>query len=173
MDRKFWIDLARDWGVAVVLAAVIFAVWTWLSPGPPTSGPAPDFTLTDASGEEFVLSEQQGQTVVLNFWATWCGPCVSEIPELSEFHAMHPEVAMLGVSVDEGTRSRVVYRKAEHFGATYPIAHDASGLVGGTYAITTLPTTVVVDPDGQIRDVYVGSLSRHTLEELTGVPHSH
>ena len=96
MDRSFLAGVARDWGIALILAVVVFVAWQLFRGGGPGLGEeAPDFTLRTLDGESITLSELEGQTVVLNFWATWCGPCKAEIPELSAFQRDNPDVKLV------------------------------------------------------------------------------
>lgn len=166
MDRTFWLGLARDWGIAIAVAAGAFVLWKLVAPSPPTQGPAPDFTLETTEGETLTLSELQGQVVVLNFWATWCGPCRAEIPELARFHAQHPEVELLGISVDEDLSEASVAKIGQRLGITYPVLHDPTGVASGPYRVSTLPTTFVVDEQGQIIGRRIGAVDEATLEEL-------
>ena len=167
VDWVFVKGMLRDWGIALGLAAVVLGGWRLLATSSHVSaGAAPDFTLTDLDGNEVKLSDLEGQKVVLNFWATWCGPCRSEIPELAAFQAAHPDVKLLGISVDERLSAEGVARVAERLGARYPILHDPYGAAGTPYGVNTLPTTFVVDEGGDIVDTRVGAVSQRGLERM-------
>ena len=156
MKRMF-----KDWGLAVIIAGVVFFVVGLLEDRPDLPDEAPPFTLTDPAGMEIELADYAGRTLVLNFWASWCGPCRQEVPEFANFHAEHPEVAMLGVAVDSGDAADVA-RAAERFGITYDVAVGTAAMVGA-YDVSTLPTTVVVGPDGAVRHVTVGTMDQRAL----------
>jgi thiol-disulfide isomerase/thioredoxin len=151
----------KDWGLAVLIAAVVFLVVGLVQDGPEVPDDAPAFTLADLSGGEVSLSEYEGRTLVLNFWASWCGPCKQEIPEFARFHAAHPEIAMLGVAVDSGD-TKAVKRAAKRFGIPYDVAMGTKAMVG-QYGVNTLPTTVIIGPDGQVLDVVVGLMDHEDL----------
>lgn len=170
MDRKFWIGMAKDWGIAIGVAALVFALWTVMAPRAPTQGQAPDFTLTDLNGDEVTLSELQGQVVVLNFWATWCGPCRAEIPHLSSFQEQHQDVKVVGISLDEGMSAAAVKRIGERLGITYAMLHDPRGVASDPYRVSVLPTTYVVDASGSIQAGHVGAVSVEDLEHLVFHP---
>lgn len=113
--------------------------------------PAPDFALPTLAGDTLRLSELRGQTVVLNFWATWCGPCVEEMPELQALHDdLHEQgLTVVGVSLDDAGPD-AVRAFVDEMGITYPIAlaaDDVDQVYGGVYA---LPTTYLIDADGRI-----------------------
>ena len=115
---------------------------------PPT--PAPDFTLPLLAGGEGDLSASHGDWVVLTFFATWCGPCRSEMPTLERLHRSHADagLAVLAVSVDR-RRDPVEPFVAEH-GLTLPVFWDRTGEVGEAYRATSIPVSYVIDPSGQI-----------------------
>lgn len=153
--------MLKDWGLAVIIAGVVFFVFGLLEERPDLPAHAPPFTLADPAGGEIALEDYAGSVLVLNFWASWCGPCRQEVPEFARFHEDHPEVAMLGVAVDSGGAPEV-RRAAERFGITYDVAIGTREMVGA-YDVSTLPTTVVVGPDGAVRHVTVGTMDQRDL----------
>ena len=162
---KYWLGLARDWGISLVIVLIAFGLYNWMTmPAPLTEGPAPAFVLPDLNGGEIELADFGEQTVVLNFWFTDCGPCRHEIPELSAWATEHPEVPLIGVSTDQLPPQQVRTR-AKQLGVTYPVAHDAYGRVARQYNVGVFPTTVVVS-GGEIRTVQMGAIDRTMLNEL-------
>ncbi len=170
MDRGFWRGLIKDWGIALAVAVVVFVGWSLLRPSVPSSGSAPIFTLKDLDGAEVRLADLQGAVVVLNFWATWCGPCRAEIPELSAFAQAHPDVILLGISVDERLTAPAVKRHAERLGVTYRVLHDPNGDASDLYRVHTLPTTVVIDAEGNIQATHMGTVTKRGLERMVFRP---
>jgi thiol-disulfide isomerase/thioredoxin len=147
-----WGRTLAEWTLTLVAVAVVWvAIGAWRAPELPDA--APDFALPDLSGEVVSLSSLRGKTVVLNFWAEWCGPCRVEIPTFSRFARSHPDVPVLGVAVD-GTAAEL-RRAAQKLGIDYPVL-VADAQIQQTYGVTTLPTTIVVGPDGGIRSAHAG-----------------
>jgi len=133
-------------------------------PQPAVNHPAPDFTLTTLDGETFTLSEYQGTPIVLNFWATWCGPCRSEMPALQTTSTRFQDrVAIIGVDQAEGAAE--VQRFVEEMGVTFPIPMDSDSTVGSLYAIQGMPTTFFIDRNGIIRHLWIGEMNSVTLAE--------
>ena len=125
--------------------------------GPPVAGnPAPDFTLTDIEGRTWTLSQLKGQVVFLNFWATWCPPCVSEMPSMQNLYNTLPQdqFKMLAVLYnDEASNARSFAKKLD---ITLPILIDEGNRVGMSYGLTGVPETFLLDKDGIIREKFQG-----------------
>lgn len=131
---------------------------------------APDFTLTALDGEPFTLSDHRGEVVVLNFWATWCMPCIAEMPELDALQRELGDegVQVVGVSQDTGGADEIRPFAAE-LGVSYPLLPDPAFVVASRYGgIAALPTTIFVARDGTIAREEVGALSGEELREMVG-----
>ncbi len=127
---------------------------------------APDFTLRDASARRVSLSDYQGKVVVLNFWATWCGPCKAEIPWFEDFQKTYASrgFTVLGVSMDEDGW-KVINPFAASEKINYPILlgdSKVSMLYGG---IDALPTTLVLDRQGKVAYVHAGLIEKTEYEK--------
>jgi thiol-disulfide isomerase/thioredoxin len=149
--------LLKDWIIAIALGLAVYLVIGWLQPKPDLPDQAPVFQVQTLEGKSFDLASLRGQTVVINFWASWCGPCRAEIPAFSRFSIENPDVAMIGLAVDSGGRSKVK-ASAKEFGIRYPVA-IASAAIKSQYDVSTLPTTIFVAPDGSVSHVAVGKMS--------------
>lgn len=117
---------------------------------------APDFTLKSLAGENLRLEEYRGQVVLINFWASWCGPCRQEMPLLDRLHSRYEETgfAVLGVNV-EGERepAQEIVDKTK---VTFPVLIDEQQKVSEMYELEAMPSTVVVDRDGVVRYIHHG-----------------
>ena len=117
---------------------------------------APDFTVQLADGGSFTLSEQTDKVVLLNFWATWCGPCVGEMPAFEKLAGEYQEeVAILAVNCleDEGTVNQFIKEN----GYTFPIAYDENGTINAKYPTSGIPYTLVIGKDGVMEKIFVGA----------------
>ena len=117
---------------------------------------APDFTLEALTGGNLRLQEHRGDVVLINFWASWCGPCRQEMPILDRLHQRYSDAgfAVLGVNV-EGKR-KPAEKIAKKSKVTFPVLIDAGQKVSETYGLEAMPTTVVVDRNGKIRYIHRG-----------------
>lgn len=155
---------------AAVALAVVVALGSGGSAGCGSAGetdraprfPAPDFELQNLSGDAVTLLEHAGRPVVIDFWATWCAPCVHQIPILNAFQAAHDDVVVLGVSVDaEG--SEVVAAFAKEHGIEYPVLLGDEALAR-RYGAPGFPAMAIVTPDGHIDQLHVGLVDPDELE---------
>lgn len=122
---------------------------------------APDFTANLADGSTFTLSEQSGKVVLLNFWATWCGPCVGEMPAFEKLYKEYgDEVAILAVNCLEDEET--VRQFIAETGYTFPIAFDVEGVVNMKYPTDGIPYTLVIGKDGTVQKIYVGAADADT-----------
>jgi peroxiredoxin len=135
--------------VAALLAATAQAA-------PVLQAPAPDFTLRSSEGRNLRLGEQRGQVVLLNFWASWCGPCQQEMPHLNRLHEQYRAAGllMLGVNIDEDPR--VALQAAARLGVKFTVLLDAEKTVSQLYALGSMPATVLIDRDGRVRHLHRG-----------------
>jgi peroxiredoxin len=120
------------------------------------SGSAPDFTLRTTEGGNMRLQEQRGRVVMVNFWATWCGPCKIEMPHLNRLYEKYRNSGfmLLGVNIDEDARNAV--NTASKLGVTFPVLLDADKKVSRLYELSTMPTTLIIDRDGRVRHLHRG-----------------
>jgi len=116
-----------------------------------TEGSASNFTLKSTSGENIRLSEYRGQVVLINFWASWCGPCRQEMPELDALHKKYQDLGftVFGVNVEQNKQQ--VERVLREIPVSFPILFDQENEVSELYDVDAMPVTVLVDRNGDIR----------------------
>lgn len=131
-------------------------------------GAAPPLSVTTFDGEMFDLASHlsaSGTPVLLNLWASWCEPCTREFPALSEYALAHPEVAVVGVAVqDQEEHAREFVRELQ---PAFRVAWDGDGAVRDAYPSFGLPATFLIDADGTVVDIILAELTPERLESIT------
>jgi thiol-disulfide isomerase/thioredoxin len=124
---------------------------------------SPDFELVSLDGEHVSLSEKQGKPLLLNFWATWCTPCVVEMPNIEKYYQLYPgEFTVLAINADEPELA--VQRFAQEMDLSFEVLLDPGGKIQSLYRISGYPTSFFVDAEGVIRAQHIGSLTEDQLE---------
>ncbi|MGB1250080.1 MAG: TlpA family protein disulfide reductase [Candidatus Promineifilaceae bacterium] len=150
----YWIDASQMRGTDVMLdASAEFAAIGYT---------APDFQLTSLDAEIIQLAQKQGKPILLNFWATWCGPCRAEMPALQRISAEFSETALV-IGVNQGEQTLPVIEFANEFGISYPILLDQDNTISRLYRVRSLPTTYFIDANGVIRNQLIGTASEAVL----------
>ncbi len=128
--------------------------------------PAPDFEVLDTDGEAVKLSEKLGKPIILNFWATWCGPCKAELPHFEKAYREYGDIIeFMMVNQTDGTDDTVesVNEFVSKGGYTFPVYFDTRFNASLTYGISSIPVTFFIDKDGNILYGYRGTMSENTL----------
>ena len=177
--------ILRYWSFATIVILALGAAWVWLSLVPP-DGPtskaiaapqegfqAPDFELSTVEGEVVLLSELRGKAILLNFWATWCPPCRSEMPAMQQVYMdyVQDEFVVLAVNNLRQDRRESVETFILDGNLTFPVLLDNFGSVSTRYQVNSMPTSFFIDPNGIIREVVIGgpmseALLRTRVENL-------
>jgi peroxiredoxin len=138
----------------LITAAMVFSAATLQAASTPS--PAPDFTLKSRTGENIKLSELRGQVVMINFWASWCGPCRQEMPILDQLYQRYQPMGftLLGVNVEED--STAADKILKEIPVTFPVLYDNKNKVSKSYQVQAMPSTFLIDRDGKLRYLHKG-----------------
>lgn len=130
---------------------------------------APDFALKSTAGSNLRLSEHRGDVILLNFWASWCGPCRQEMPLLNTLHQRYGKLgfSVVGVNVDKD--SSLADKILKDIPVTFPVLLDDTGAVSASYDVSAMPTSVLIDRDGNMRYLHKGYKPGYELEYETEI----
>ena len=150
-------------GLGLIALAGLVALRPWHRP-PPPGPPAPGIELEDTLGRKVSLEALRGRVVAVNFWASWCAPCLQEIPDLVRLYAERGErcFELLGVAEDSALED--VLDVGRRLQINYPLLVDDGGEVGEAYRVTAYPRTYLIDAKGYVREVFRGIVERAALE---------
>ena len=161
------------WGVSVLLGLAVglailygFGSASGKSGGvaPEVGAQAPDFELEQLSGGALRLSDLRGKPVLVNFWASWCAPCILEMPNIQKYYQRYPEAfEVVAVNADEPRSD--IEKFVKDIGVTFPIVMDPGLKIQSLYRLRGLPTSFLVDADGIVRVVHIGMLEESQLEQ--------
>src|ERR1700733_697492 len=121
-----------------------------------TGGPAPPFSLASRDGKDVSLTQYQGEVVMINFWASWCGPCRQEMPLLESIYKKYNKLGftLLGVNVEPDSQAADDWLKATP--VSFPILYDKDSKVSKLYEVAGMPSTVIIDRSGKLRVLHRG-----------------
>lgn len=155
-ERRRLLALLAQGGAAVAALGALAATAPRAHAAVAPSMPAPDFTLRSAEGGNLRLGELRGRVVLVNFWATWCGPCKIEMPHLNRLYEKYRSAGfvLLGINIDEDPKQAVAL--ATRLGLKFPLLFDTDKAVSRRYALDSMPGTVLIDRDGKVRHVHKG-----------------
>ncbi|SCY21228.1 TlpA disulfide reductase family protein [Nitrosospira sp. Nsp13] len=141
--------------------AILFCVLLSLSPGAQAKG----FVFTDSTGKKLTLADYKGKWVLINFWATWCPPCLKEIPDLVSLYESRKDVMVIGIAMDY-QNPKTVLKFVDSLSISYPIVLGDRKIAAQIGPVSMLPTTYLFDPAGQPAAYKVGLISRESIEEF-------
>jgi peroxiredoxin len=164
------INLQKFWTPFSILILVLGAAWIWASaapesgttngaiPAPQEGFLAPDFSLQTLDGKTVSLAALRGQPVLLNLWASWCGPCRAEMPAMQRVYEEYQDQGFVILAVNATNQDRVnsVGAFVAEHGLTFPVLLDTDATVSQAYQLRSLPTTFFIDQGGIIQEVVIG-----------------
>lgn len=167
-----------DWIVVTLVVALLGTAWIGLSrvpaddinpngrpPAPQIGHPAPDFTLTTPDGETVSLGDLRGQAVLVNFWATWCGPCRVEMPDIQSVYDRYGDEGLVVLAVNDAEPEALINSYVDELDLTFTILMDPTRDVQRVYQVRAFPTSYFIDRDGIIQDAIFGSMTRPVIED--------
>ena len=153
--------------IAAIAAALSVSLPTLA--GSSAAAPAPTFTLASRAGQDVSLAQYRGQVVMINFWASWCGPCRQEMPLLESIYKKYNKMGftMLGVNVEPNSNAANEWLKATP--VSFPILYDRDSKVSKLYDVAGMPSTVIIDRNGKVRVLHRGYKAGDENEYLDSI----
>ncbi|NQX47877.1 redoxin domain-containing protein [Paenibacillus tritici] len=157
--------LRRIVALLVIAIATIAVIWVYMDHSSRTpsgrlavGAPAPDFEAVTWKGEKVRLSDYKGRVVLLNFWATWCKPCMQEMPLLNEIHeSSETQIATLFINAGESKGTVSKYMEQQDF--SFPVIIDVTGKISASYGVAALPSTYIINTEGDIQKIVLGEIA--------------
>jgi thiol-disulfide isomerase/thioredoxin len=150
------IAVTTRWCLPLLLAGALAGAVPSAHASVQLSSAAPDFTLKSVGGPNLRLQEQRGQVVMINFWATWCGPCRQEMPLLDAMYKKYKKMGftLIGVNVEPDSKAAEAFLKTVP--VSFPVAFDPDSSVSKLYSVQGMPSSVIIDRKGNARVIHRG-----------------
>lgn len=158
--------------ISILVFLIGYTIYYAINPVTPKVGvtegsSAPDFELSTLNGESMSLSSLKGKKVMINFWATWCPPCRSEMPDMQKVQDENDDVVVLAVNLTSSESSiDTVESFVKELGLTFPVLLDEKGEINNQYEVLSYPTSYFVDENGVIQTKFVGALSYEQMNDF-------
>lgn len=133
--------------------------------------PAPNIALTDIQGKHWNLSDLQGKVVFVNFWASWCAPCLEEMPSMVAVNRMMPGEYFQMITVLYNDRPEYAQRVVDKAGATFPVLLDPDAEAAREYGLTGVPETFIIDAQGILREKFIGPRNWQSMDAVAMLEH--
>lgn len=146
-------------GIIALVAAIAM-----LLPGEDNSDPVGNEVISMLDGTTVDLADYRGRTIVLNFWASWCPPCIREMPLLQAYYNEHKEEGLIFIAINSGESSQTAYKYIADMGYRFPVGLDESYVLSDKLGIVALPMTIVINPEGQVHYQHRGEIFSEVLE---------
>jgi peroxiredoxin len=175
------------WSVAIMVVIILGGAWILFSqsisrispvggdaavilePAPIAGHPAPDFELATLDGELLRLSDFAGKPILVNFWATWCGPCRAEFPDFQKaWLESEDNLVIIAINHTTADRAEQVDDFVAEMGVTFPIVLDKDGQAAEAYQVRGLPTSIFIDSNGRVIEVFTGPINQAYIESKLG-----
>ncbi len=128
--------------------------------------PAPDFTLVDTKGKTWALSDLKGKVVFVNFWASWCKPCVEEMPSMQKVNEVMASNQFVMLSILNNDQPAMADSMIARVGATFPVLIDPTSYIARAYGVTGVPETYIIDKQGVLREKFIGGVQWDAPQSL-------
>ncbi len=166
--------MSRIKGTLYFVSCIVLAYSAFLlagcGPGDTTkvikNQPVPEFVLTDIKGKVWKLSELRGKVVFINFWATWCAPCLEEMPSMEALNRRLPETSFQMLTILYNDRPEFAFKMAEKIGFSAPIIAENSSDMAAQFGLTGVPETFIIDTQGILREKFIGPQKWNSPEAL-------
>lgn len=154
------------WALLLAILVPVAVQLVRVRQGPVSTGVAPDFALTTFDGEQVTLSELNGRVVVINFWASWCGPCEEEAEDLELTWRAYRDQGVMFIGVDYVDTEPEALAYLQKWDVTYPNGPDLRTEISQAYRIRGVPETFIVDKSGNMVEVIIGPITQAQLTTI-------
>jgi peroxiredoxin len=151
--------------IAMMMILTLTLVLAGCSGGIDKGNPAPDFTLTDLQGNNVTLSQYKGKNIYLNFWASWCGPCKDELPDIEKIHQEYKDKDLVVLTVNPGEEKEIVKKFIEDQKYTFPVLLDSKMDVARLYKTNDIPVSLFINKEGTIVFKKVGLMTGEEMKK--------